>query len=197
MRGNRRGAHTQGDDTLPHWYAMRTPTDTLSEDYARLGLTVAAATGGTLFPHPHVTVAYLAGEAAPDDVARALRRLTGPLVPVHAHGLFSFWETPHPTFGYTLALHVTADATLYAWHEAIVAALLPLGLILSFPWDEERLHLRVVQQMAMPPAEAITRLAGVTPTLTLLTSYLWVTRLAHGYFRTYLHRPLAGGATGS
>jgi len=125
MRGNRRGAHTQGDDTLPRWYAMRTPTDTLSEDYARLGLTVAAATGGTLFPHPHVTVAYLTGEAAPDDVARALRRLTGPLVPVHAHGLFSFWETPHPTFSLCSALRSGPTAAVKNGPRAAVLCIIP------------------------------------------------------------------------
>lgn len=183
------GRHREEDEP-PRWYAMLAPDKPLPDGYRRVGRPIAAATGGTLFAYPHVSVAYLQGMADPAAVANRLRHAPGRNVRVRAQGAFSFWETAHPIVGYTLSLHVAKHAAFALWHTAVVEALRPLGLAPTLAWDEVQLHVRVVQHMAIPPSEAVRRLGPMRQSLRFTATQLWVTMLEHGAFRDCLRRPL-------
>lgn len=179
---------------LPRWYAMLALDEPLPEAYVAFGTAIAVATGGTLFPHPHVTVAYLEGVADVGEVARSLQRLWGPGMNLRAEGLFSFWDHPHPLFGYTLSVRVAPDDDLYRWHVSIVDAARQVGLVPLFSWEEQHLHLRVVEHMAVAPAEALRLVGPDSHGLTVAATQLWVTRLRRKRFRTCLRMQLAAAA---
>ena len=164
----------------------------MPDRYVQLASYAAAATGGTPVERPHVTIAYLAGGAAPTGVVERIQQVSGLNVPIHARGWSSFRATPHPLFGYTLFLRVKKNDVLGYWHHTVAAALRPLDLSLSQTWPESRPHLRVVEQMSLTPQAAIWRLEPQSATFT--ATHLTVTQLTGGRFRAWLHRPLGGTA---
>lgn len=170
------------------WFVMFTVKTT--RPYRALLERLVAATGGTPVAEPHLTVAYLAGAADAAAVADSLRTLKGPALRVHAHGLFSFGDEPHPLFGFQLSLHVHKNARIAAWHRQTLEATAPLGLTMLHPWLDLHPHVRVVSQMAMAPSQALQRLGSLEPIFTLRPVDLVVTRYRDEAFTELLRRPV-------
>src|SRR5207248_4956898 len=93
--------------------------------YERLAERMAAAVGGVVNPDPHVTVAYLLGQADSESVAAALRGAAVGATAVETEGVLSYSLTPHRLFGYSASLRVVKTPALGALHRTVLEAVRP------------------------------------------------------------------------
>jgi hypothetical protein len=146
------------EDRRTQWFVMLFPRRRGPD---RCLLEMAKLTGGEATPDPHVTLAYLRVATLAESRLERLRALAGPIGPIRAAGPFSFTETAHPLFGYTLSLRVEQSAALVWWRDAVKEALLgEMPLAPGDEWVDGGHHLQAVRQMSMPPTEALSRLHG-------------------------------------
>lgn len=171
------------------WYVMFFPSAAESARVVAAIQLLAAQVGGTANPTPHVTVGYLHGAAAPDSVTKCIRPLAGPTVRIHAAGLFSWSEEPHPLFGYTLSLRVRRDGPMEAWQRAVRTALTPTGLTPRFSWEQQHPHMNVLRGLPMPPRDALAQLPDREFPLTWTATQLVVSQERGNEFVRLLEQP--------
>jgi hypothetical protein len=140
---------------------------------------VASVVGGQV-DEPHVTVAYLEGAADPDDVAQAVVTAGARPATVRAAGLLGLSEQPNPVFGHALFMSVERSPALGRLHRALAAAVAPLGLRPTFPWEQQRTHLRLVLAMPRRPSDALARLGMSDVELRFRAARLRLTRMVDG-----------------
>lgn len=183
------GVTSQGGDD-PAWYVMLFPsaaeTRTLVAAFERL----AAITGGSPSPAPHVTVGYFHGRERGEAMIERLRPLVGPAATVRAAGLFSWSEQAHPMFGWTLSLRVMRDDAVQGWQRAVRDAVQPLALTPTFTWEVQQPHMQVVRHLPEPPAVALARVADRACPLSFTARRLVVSHLVDTTIVTWLDRPL-------
>lgn len=155
---------------------MLFPSARTPRRYAQLARRWGDAVGGVVNPDPHVTIAYLVGEAEPSSVVAAVRSLPAAAVVVAAAGVLSYSQTPHPLFGYSASLRVRKTPELNALHAAVVAAVRPLGLASLYVWDEVDPHLQVLRHLPAHPSLALPRLAALDPRYRFAAARLVVSR---------------------
>lgn len=156
------------------WYVMLFPRERGPEILRPLLQEVLPVAGGEAFPDPHVTIAYLAGQADPRAVVARLETVAGPAVTIRAGRLFAFSDDPHPANGYLLAADVPHDDVLRAWHDAVVSAVAPLGLAPVFGWTGTRTHLHVARCLDLCPSEVLERIAQPVSSVTFEAARLVV-----------------------
>lgn len=142
---------------LETWYAMLFPDERGPDTCLRA---LARRTGGEPAPEPHVTIAYLTVPTITAGQLTRLRALAGPAVPIRADTPFGFREEADPVFGHTLSLRVAPHPAFDWWRAAVRAAIDPRGSMPEPGGLAFVPHLTAVRRMAVPPAEALTRLAG-------------------------------------
>jgi len=178
------------DEAESHWYVMLFPslgeTQTLVSRFQDL----AAVTGGTPNPTPHVTVGYFHGSADPQTVLDRLRPLSGPAIPVRAGGLFSWSEDPYPLSGYTLSLRVDRDEPVQRWQRAVRDVLQPLPLVPTYTWEDQCPHMLVLRHLPAPPHAILARLGDREWPLRFTASRLVVSQGVGEELVTWLDRPL-------
>jgi hypothetical protein len=163
--------------------------------YRRLAERWAAAVGGEVNPRPHVTIAYLVGYTDGDAVVDALGRVPLGAIRVELSGALSYSAVPHPLFGYHASLRVVKTPALGAAHEAVVAAVRPLGLASLYRWSDVDPHLQVLRHVPSPPSAFLPRLAALDPRGRFLAARLVVSRPSpDGTFPVVLDRRLSPGA---
>jgi len=172
------------------WYVMLFPPGAASARLTRAARQLAERTGGAPNPTPHVTVGYFTGFAAPDAVTDCVRPLIGPPIRIHASGLFSWSERPHPLFGYTLSLRVRRDHLIEAWQCAVRHALSPTGLTPIFTWEQQQPHMNMVRDMPMPPRDALALLPDQEYPLAWTATRLAISRETGGDFVRLLEQGL-------
>ncbi len=179
--------------TADRWYVMLFPS---VEETARIVARfqhLAERVGGSVNPRPHVTVGYFLGAASPDLVVESVRSLTGPPARIHAAGLFSWSDQPHPLFGYTLSLRVRRTRAVQTWQRAARTALSGSGLTPVFTWEEQRPHMNVLRGMPVPWREALQNLPDREYPITWEAARLLLSRQIGSDFVTLLERPLTRG----
>jgi hypothetical protein len=106
----------------------------------------------------------------------------------------SYTPVSHPLFGYAASLRVVKTGALTAMHEAIVAAVRPLGLTSVYRWHDVDPHLQVLRRIESPPEVFVPRLASLEPRLRLEATRLVLSRPdGAGSFPVLLDRPLPSG----
>src|SRR5262245_9943877 len=187
----------KGAASVVDWYVMLFPSARMPRRYARLAQRWADAVGGVVNPEPHVTIAYLVGEAEPASVVAAVRSVPTSTVTVEASGGLTYSQTPHPLFGYSALLRVQKTPELGALHRAVVAALRPLGLGSLHVWDDVDLHVRVLRQLSVHPSLVSPKLAALHPRYRFVAARLVLSRPdGHGGYPIELSRRLRRSGRG-
>jgi hypothetical protein len=176
------------------WYVMLFPSAAETATIAAMFQRLATRVGGTANPTPHVTVGYFYGNSSPDAVIDRVRLLIGPAIRIHAGGLFSWSEEPHPLFGHTLSLRVRRDRPLQDWQRAVRIALAPTGLVPVFTWEHQWPHMNALRHMPLSPLEALRLLADRNHALTWVAAHLLVSQQVGSDFVTWLVQPLLSGS---
>jgi 2'-5' RNA ligase len=138
---------------------------------------------------PHVTVAYLTVPTITGRQLAQLGALAGPAVPIRAAAPFGFREDADPVFGHTLSLRIAPHPAFEWWRRAVRATIDPHGAMpepgnLAFVP-----HRTAVRRLAVPPAEALTRLAGRGWRVEFMATTLIVSqRVGEAYPRRLVHR---------
>ena len=176
------------------WYVMLFPAPEEGRALLAALQPLAECSGGTLNTNLHVTVGYFRGASDPATVVERLRPLDGPIIAVHASGLFSFSEAPNPLFGWTLSVRVRREGGVQGWQRLVRDALEPLPLASVFSWEQQQPHLNIVQQLPTPPREALARLADRTDALTFTATRMVVSERNGDSFVNLLEQPLRGSS---
>lgn len=137
---------------------------------------LAAATGGTPTPTPHVTVGYFEGDAEPPMVVEGVRKRLQPPTLLQGAGLFAWSDLPHPDLGWSLSLRVQRDAAVQRWQRAVRRAVEPLGLVAVYAWGDQQPHVEVVRHLPVAPSEALLRLRDRDYRLSFVGARLVVTQ---------------------
>lgn len=140
---------------MDSWYVMLFPSG-VPESFKATASLLQQYVGGSLVARPHVTIAYLEGNASPEILVERLDALSSPTVPIHGKGLFSFWpDSQHELFGYTLFMHVEKTALLERLHGMVIHALGGTGMLQARTWKDTDLHVRLLDHLPTSPSQSL------------------------------------------
>jgi len=139
------------------WYAMLSPREGGVHPVLRR---MAAITGGTPNPDPHVTIGSFRPHGPAADLAAPLRHLGGPPVPIRAAGPYNALYRADAPMAHTILLRVASTPALRGWYDGLHDALRPLATPLWPTWADARPHLHAVRGTTLPPPAALALLGG-------------------------------------
>lgn len=170
------------------WYAMLFPGVRGVHPVMRR---MAALTGGSPNPDPHVTVGYFRPFDPAADLAAPLRHLAGPAVPIRAAAPYNARYRPDAPTAHTILLRVAPTPALRGWYDAVHDALRPLAAPGWPTWADARPHLHAVRGTTLPPPAAIALLGGAPWEVAFEATTLIVSQRLGDAYQVRLTRPLA------
>ncbi len=173
------------DETV--WYAILFPHTRGVHPVTRR---MAALTGGTPNPDPHVTIGAFRPHDPAADLVAPLRRLAGPPVPIRAAGPYNAIYRPDAPTAHTILLRVAPMPALREWYDAVHDALHPLATPVWPTWADAHPHLHAVRGTTLPPPAAIALLEGEPWEVSFEATTLVVSQRRGDAYQVRLTRPL-------
>ncbi|MEA4884821.1 MAG: hypothetical protein VB144_14410 [Clostridia bacterium] len=176
---------------MADWYVMLFPSG-IPESFRVTVEALEQRMGGVPVDSPHVTVAYLEGEARPDDLVERMASMPNPSVHIQGRGLFSFWpDSPHALFGFCLFMRIRKNAALRSLYVSIASAFEGSGVLPARSWQDSILHLRLLDHLPVSPSEALSGLDDEAYTISFPAAWLVLSQVDEdGRFQEWFRLPL-------